>query len=154
MILRIAIERGDILKFFSTGCLSIELINERDGILMNEKFNVKAQEKLQKSFTMTDNMIDKFWDMVQLSLGSLSWSQEQLETMAKKYLEQSKLAREESNKVMEELMKQVKNNQAQMQKMVQQAVNSTFENVDIPVYNYFDDLNKKVEALSKKMNSL
>ncbi|PKM76060.1 MAG: hypothetical protein CVU90_14390 [Firmicutes bacterium HGW-Firmicutes-15] len=121
---------------------------------MNEKINVKAQEKLQKSFAMTDNMIEKFWDMWQISLGSLSWSQEQLETMAKKYLEQNKLAREESNKVMDELMKQVKNNQTQMQKMVQQAVNTTFENVDIPVYNYFDDLNKKVEALSKKINSL
>jgi polyhydroxyalkanoate synthesis regulator phasin len=120
----------------------------------NEKVNLKAQENLLKSFAMTDNMVEKFWDMWQLSLGSLSWSQEQLENMAKRYLEQSKLAREESNKVMEELMKQVKSNQAQMQKMVQQAVNTSFENVDVPVYNYFDELNKKVEELSKKINSL
>jgi len=119
---------------------------------MNEKFNVKAQENLLKSFTMNDNMMEKFWDMWQLSLGSLSWSQEQLETMAKKYLEQNRVAREESNKVMEELMKQVKNNQKQMQQMVQQAVSTSFENVDLPVYNYFNDLNKKVEALSKKIS--
>lgn len=121
---------------------------------MKEKTNVKAQENLVKSFTMTDNMIEKFWDMWQLSLGSLSWTQDQLETMAKKYLDQRKVAREEASKVMEELLKQVRNNQMQMQKMVQQAVNTTFENVDIPVYNYFEDLNKKVEALSKKVNSL
>ncbi|PKM77129.1 MAG: hypothetical protein CVU90_09015 [Firmicutes bacterium HGW-Firmicutes-15] len=119
---------------------------------MTEKVNVKAQENLRKSFTMNDNMIEKFWDMWQLSLGSLTWSQEQLETMAKKYLEQNRVAREESNKVMDELMKQVKNNQKQMQQMVQQAVSTSFDNVDMPVYNFFDDLNKKVEALSKKIS--
>ncbi len=119
---------------------------------MGEKINVKAQENLLKAFTMTDNMMEKFWGVWQLSLGSLSWSQDQLETMVKKYLEANKVAREESNKVMEEFMKQVIYNQKQMQQMVQQAVKSSFENVDIPIYNYFDDLNKKVEALSKQIS--
>jgi polyhydroxyalkanoate synthesis regulator phasin len=124
------------------------------GYNMNEKINVKAQENLIKSFAVADNMVEKFWDMWQLSLGSMSWSQEQLESMAQKYLDQRKLAREECSKVMEELMKQVKNNQVQLQTMVQQAVKTTFENVDIPVYNFFEDLNKKVEALSKKVDTL
>ena len=121
---------------------------------MNEKLNAKAQENLIKSFAMADNMVEKFWDTWQLSLGSLSWSQEQLESMARKYLDQRKLARDECGKVMEELMKQVKNNQIQLQTMVQQAVKTTFENVDIPVYNFFEDLNKKVESLSKKVDTL
>jgi len=119
---------------------------------MNEKLNTKTQENLAKSFTVADNMVEKFWDMWQISLGSLSWTQEQFETMAKKYLEQRKVAREECSKVMEELMKQVKNNQVQMQTMVQQAVKNTFDNVDVPVYNFFEDLNKKVENLSKKVD--
>lgn len=121
---------------------------------MKESINVKAQEKIMKSFAMTDDMVEKFWEMWQLSLGSLSWTQEQFETMAKKYLEQRKVAREESSTVMEQLIKQVKNNQVQMQKMVQQAVNTTFENVDLPVYNYFKELNTKIEALSKKVGDL
>jgi len=121
---------------------------------MNEKLNTKAQENLIKSFAMADNMVEKFWDTWQLSLGSLSWSQEQLESMAKKYLDQRKLAREECSKVMEELMKQVKNNQVQLQNMVQTAVKTTFENVDLPVYKFFEDLNKKAESLSKKEDTL
>ena len=121
---------------------------------MTENNKAKVQENLAKSFTMGDNMVEKFWDMVQLSLGSMSWSQEQLDTMIKKYLDQRKICREESSKVVEELMKQVKNNQMQMQKMVQEAVNAAFENVQVPVYNYFEDLNKKVDELGKKVENM
>jgi polyhydroxyalkanoate synthesis regulator phasin len=101
-----------------------------------------------KSFTMADNMMNKFWDMWQLSLGNLYWNQDQIETMTKNNLKQSKLASEESNKVMEDLMKQVKKNQMQMQGMMQQAVRATFANVDIPFYNYGKEINNKVEKLS------
>ncbi len=118
---------------------------------MKEMGNVKAQENIIKSFTMADNMMKKYWDMWQLSLGSLSWTQDQLETMTKNHLEQSKVAREASNKVMEDLMKQVEKNQMQMQKMVQQALKMTFENVDIPFYNYCNEIKNKVEEVSKKI---
>ena len=119
---------------------------------MTEKANQEVLGNMNKTFTLAENIVDRFWEMWQLSLGSLSWTQDQLETMAKKYLEQSKLSREESNEVMEKLMQEIKNNQMQMQQMVQQAVKTSIENVDIPVYNYFTDLNKKVEELSKKVN--
>lgn len=114
--------------------------------------NSKTQENLKKSFAMSENLIEKYWDMLQVSLGSLSWSQDQLESMTKKYMEQSKLAREENNKLMEELMKQIKNNQVQLHNMVKQAINTTMETVDVPGYNYFEELSKKVEALSKKVD--
>lgn len=120
---------------------------------MAAKANRDVLGNMDKTFTLAENMVDRFWDMWQLSLGSLTWTQDQLEAMAKKYLEQSKLSREESNDVMEKLMQEIKNNQTQMQQMVQQAVKTSVENVDIPVYNYFADLNKKVEDLSKKVNT-
>jgi len=120
---------------------------------MTEKTNQEVIGNVNKAFTMADNFVDRFWEMWQLSLGSLSWTQDQLEAMAKKYLEQSKVSREESNEVMEGLMKEIKNNQMQMKQMVQQAVKTTVENVDIPVYNYFAELNKKVEELSKQVNT-
>jgi hypothetical protein len=50
------------------------------------------QENLNKSFAMADSAFEKMWDMWLVGLGSMSWSQEQLENMAKKYLEQRKTA--------------------------------------------------------------
>jgi polyhydroxyalkanoate synthesis regulator phasin len=115
---------------------------------MKEMSNINTKENLMKSFTMADNMMNIFWDMWQLSMGNLSWNQDQLETMTKNYLKQSKLASQESNKVMEDLMKQVKKNQLQMQEMMNQAVRETFEDVVIPFYNYGNEIIDKNENLS------
>lgn len=112
------------------------------------------KEKVAKTFALSENTAEKFWDMWLVSLGSMSWTQEQIESMVVKYLEQRKLAREETTKLVEELMKQAKKNQQEMQKMVQEAVNASFENVDIPGMNYFDQLNKKIEDLSQKVENL
>ncbi|HZK42922.1 MAG TPA: hypothetical protein VFC73_01390 [Syntrophomonadaceae bacterium] len=114
---------------------------------------MSTEEKLNQTFTMADNMLEKFWDMWLVSVGSMSWSQEQLEGMVDKYLEQSKTAREESAKVIEELTNQVKKNQMQMQTMMQEAVKIAFENVEIPDFDYMG-MSKKVDELSKKVENL
>jgi len=113
-----------------------------------------SQENYKKTFAMADSMIEKFWDMWLIGLGSISWSQEQVNNMMKTYMDRSKLAREESTKVTEELMNQVKNNQMQMQKMIQESVNAAMENINIPNMNYFEELNKKIEELYKKVETL
>ncbi|MDI9481130.1 MAG: hypothetical protein QM229_10035 [Bacillota bacterium] len=112
-----------------------------------------SNEKLNQSFTMADNMMEKFWDMWLVSLGSMSWSQEQLENMVQKYLEQRKIAREESTKIVEELMGQVKKNQSQMQTMMQEAVKAAFENMDFANFDFMG-VSKKVDELSKKVDNL
>ncbi len=114
---------------------------------------MKTQETAAKTFATMDMMMEKFWDMWLVGMGSISWTQDQFDNMLKKYLEQSQAAREENSKVIDELMKQVKNNQVQMQKMIQEAVNSALENAE-PAYNYFEELNKKVEELSKKVSNI
>ncbi|NLB53252.1 MAG: hypothetical protein GX808_10025 [Syntrophomonadaceae bacterium] len=110
-------------------------------------------ERLNQTFSMADNMVEKFWDMALVSLGSMSWSQEQLENMVQKYLEQRKNAREESTKVIEDLMSQVKKNQLQMQTMMQEAVKAALENVEFPNFDYLD-MNKKLDELAKKVENL
>lgn len=114
---------------------------------------MKTQEDVTKAFATMDSMTQKFWDMWLVGMGSLSWTQDQFDSMLKKYLEKSQVAREENSKVIDELMNQVKNNQAQMQKMIQEAVNTAIENAQ-PAYNYFEELNKKVEELGKKVSNL
>ena len=113
-----------------------------------------VQDTLEKSFTMTDAMVDKFWDMWLVGMGSVTWTQEQTENMIKKYLEQRKLAREESSKVVDEMMEQAKKNQQQFKNMIQEAVKSAMENIDIPAYTYMGDLQKKVNDLSSKVDKL
>lgn len=113
---------------------------------------MNAKESMERTFTMFDSAMEKYWDMWLVGLGSMSWSQEQLENMVKKYLEQRKMAREESTKIIEEMMQQVKKNQMQMQGMVKEAVASALENVNFPTYvSAVDELKKKVDELSKKM---
>lgn len=115
---------------------------------------MNTQETLKKNFEIADTMMDKMWDMWLVSLGSLSWTQEQFEMMVKKYLEQSKTTREESVKVLEEMMQQVRKNQEQLQSMMQEAVKAAVVNLDIPNFNMMDDLKKKVDDLSKKVEKL
>ncbi|HBQ27100.1 MAG TPA: hypothetical protein DD791_11955 [Syntrophomonas sp.] len=113
-----------------------------------------SNENINKTFTMLENSTEKLWDMWLVTLGSMSWSQEQIETMGHKYLEQRKVAREEANKVIEELTNQAKKNQQQMQRMIQEAVINAFDNLEIPTFDYIDQLSKKVDELSKKVDNL
>ncbi|MDI9447930.1 MAG: phasin family protein [Bacillota bacterium] len=115
---------------------------------------MKTKDIVENTFTVAENMTDKYWDMWLVGLGSVSWSQEQLDTMIKKYNEQIKIAREENIKVIEELVQQVKKNQMQMQNMIQDAVKAAMENIEVPNFNTLDDLQKKVDELSKKVEQL
>jgi len=115
---------------------------------------MKTKDVVENAFTVAENMTDKYWDMWLVGLGSVSWSQEQLDTMIKKYNEQIKIAREENIKVIEELVQQVKKNQMQMQNMIQDAVKAAMENIEIPNFNTLEELQKKVDELSKKVEQL
>lgn len=116
--------------------------------------NLMSNDYLNKTFAVLESSTEKLWDMWLVTLGSMSWSQEQIENMGRKYLEQRQVAREEANKVIEELTNQAKKNQQQMQKMIQEAVTNAFDNIEIPTFNYIDQLAKKVDELSKKVDNL
>jgi len=109
------------------------------------------KESLAKSFNMIENSMEKMWDMWLVSLGSLSWTQEQIENMTRKQLDQNKAAREELIKLVEDLSKQMRRNQEQFQKMVEEAVMNTYEHINYANQNLISDLSKKVDDLSKKV---
>jgi polyhydroxyalkanoate synthesis regulator phasin len=115
---------------------------------------VNNSETLARSFSLAEGSVEKLWDMWLMSLGSLSWSQEQMENTVRKYLDERKVAREDATKLIEQLTTQTKNNQQHFQKMVQDAVINAFENINIPTFNYIDDLSKKIDDLSKKVQQL
>jgi len=109
------------------------------------------KENLAKSFNMIENSMEKMWDMWLVSLGSLSWTQEQMENMTRKQLDQNKSAREELIKLVEDLNKQTRRNQEQFQKVVQEAVMNTYEHINYTNQNLIGDLQKKVDDLGKNL---
>ena len=109
------------------------------------------KESLAKSFNMIENSMEKMWDMWLVSLGSLSWTQEQMENMTRKQLDQNKAAREEMIKLVEDLSKQTRRNQEQFQKVVEEAVMNTYEHINYTNQNLIGDLQKKVDDLGKKL---
>ncbi len=115
---------------------------------------MNSEEQLKQNIAMGQEYVEKIWDMWRLTLGSFSWSQEQIEKVAEKYFEQQKMPREEQMKIIEELMNQAQKNQSQMQKMIEEAVIGAFENIKMPYSSTIDELTKKVEELSKKIETL
>jgi hypothetical protein len=109
------------------------------------------KEGLAKSFNMIENSMDKMWDMWLVSLGSLSWTQDQIENMTRKQLDQNKSAREEMIKLVEDLSKQMRRNQEQFQKIVEESVMSTYEHINDTNQNLMGELSKKVDDLAKKV---
>lgn len=108
------------------------------------------QESLAKSFGMMENTMEKMWDMWLVSLGSLSWTQEQIENMTRKQLDQNKTAREDMIKLVEELSKQMRRNQEQFRKIVEETVLNTYEHINYTNQSIIGDLTKKVDELTKK----
>lgn len=79
------------------------------------------------------------------------WTQEQTEKFVGKLMEQGKANREEAQKITKELFEQIGANHKQFHAMVQEAVTSAIGNWKIVSKNEFDELNRKVEELSKKL---
>ena len=114
---------------------------------------VNSKESLAKNFNMIESSMDKMWDMWLVSMNSLSWTQEQMENMARKQLDQNKTAREEMIKLVEELSKQMRRNQGQFQKMVEEAITNTYTHINHGSQSMFADLTKQVEGLVKKADT-
>lgn len=115
---------------------------------------MNTKENLVNLFSAAESTTERFWEISLVTLGSLAWNQEQVENLIGKYMDQRKLARDEGTKLIEELVTQAKKNQQQIQKMIQDSVISAFGNLDIPTFSYMDDLSKKVDELSKKVENL
>lgn len=115
---------------------------------MAEKINRQVIGNVDKAFTMSDCFVERFWDMWHLSMGSFTWSNEQMEQITKRYMDQRKAAIEEGSMILEQIVKQAQDNQNSVRKMVRETIKCTVENTDNPVLNYLADMNKKISELS------
>lgn len=116
--------------------------------------DLNTKENLESLFSTAENAAERLWEFSLVALGSIAWNQEQIENFIKKCMDQNKIARDESTRLVEETFKQAKRNQQQLQKMIHDSVVGAFGKLDIPTFNYYDELSRKVDELSKKVANL
>lgn len=109
---------------------------------------IDNKENLIKSFSMFEDSMAKMWDMSQMIQGSLYGTQDQLDNITRKQLDQNKTAREEAFKVGQDMSKQIRKNQEQFQKIVAETVMNNYEQIDCTNKNLLSELPKKVDDLS------
>lgn len=111
----------------------------------------KLENGMEQFFKTTTEATEKTWDFWLTSVGMLTWGQEQTEKMVKTFIEQGKVNREEGKQILEELGAQVRKNQAELQKIVEEGVKSALANMQLPDMSNFFDLTKRMEELTKRM---
>ena len=109
-----------------------------------------TQASLARSFDMVEDSMNKMWDMWTMNLESFTWTQEQLENMARRQLDQNQAIREETIKLVEDLSRQMRRNQEQFRKIIEETVMNTYEHINYANQNLLGDLSKKVEEIAKK----
>lgn len=109
---------------------------------------------LAQSLSLIDNSMDKMWDMWLVSLGSLSWTQDQIDDMTRKQLDQNQAARQDMLKLVEDLHKQMRRNQEQYHKMVEETVMNTYQHINYTNQSLISNLAKKADELAKTVEKV
>lgn len=104
-------------------------------------------EKMQN---MTEQMTETWLQ----SFGTLCWAQEQGDKIVRTWLDQGKITRDESQKMMAKMVEQTKANQEAMQRFIQSAVHMSLESFRLPQMGQVDQLTTKIEELNKKIEEL
>jgi len=115
---------------------------------------MNSEAMINRGFEMTEKTMASFYDTWSLILGSLTWSQEQMDKLVQKYMEQKKVAREDAVKFVAELADQAKKYQQQFGDAVKETVVSTSQNTTIPNLYCTGDLSRRIDELSKKVDNL
>lgn len=110
-------------------------------------------DMVARNFQLMSTVNDRFWELWMVNLGSVSWLNEQWETMTQTYLGQRKNTRDEFVKVAEQMAAQLRKNLEQVEDMIKEASLASAESVNMPGFMSYTDLVKKVDDLSKKMDS-
>jgi hypothetical protein len=108
------------------------------------------QAVVAKTLDMVESCLEKMWDAGLKNLANFAWSQEQIENMARKQLDQNKAAREELLKVTEQVVKQVRANQEVGTKMMADAVQEAYQYMNQANNSLMGDLPQRVEEMVKK----
>lgn len=112
---------------------------------------VDYKESVITSFEMMEKAMEKAWDMWKMGFASLTSAQEQIENITRKQLDQNKAARDEFIKMEDNVQKQIYQNQEQLQKMVQEAINKAYTQAEKTNQDMADILNGQVDVMMTQL---
>lgn len=82
------------------------------------------------------------------------WAQDQADRLVRACLDSNKTTREEGVKLAEKMAEQVKANQENLQRFIHSSVSLSLASMRIPQPAEVEELNRKVEALTKELETL
>lgn len=82
------------------------------------------------------------------------WAQEQADVLVRACLDSQKSTREEGRKLAEKMAEQVKANQENLQRFIHSSVSLSLASMRIPQPGQVDELNRKIDALTRELESL
>ncbi|GMU57273.1 MAG: hypothetical protein AMXMBFR33_64190 [Candidatus Xenobia bacterium] len=95
--------------------------------------------------------------MMQTTMQAVStalWAQEQADHLVRACLDSQKSTREEGKKLAEKMAEQVKANQENLQRFIHSSVSLSLASMRIPQPGQVEELNRKVEALTKELEAI
>jgi polyhydroxyalkanoate synthesis regulator phasin len=100
--------------------------------------------------TLTGDMLDAWMT----SYKTMTWTQDQMETLAVSWLEQAKTMRNDGHKVLEVLVSQAKNNAEDMQKLAASSMKHVMEQVPGWDALTVSDMRRQMADLNARMDAL
>ncbi len=104
--------------------------------------------------TETRNTNDLLMETTMQAVSTALWAQEQADKLVSACLDAQKTGREESRKLAEKMAEQVKANQENLQRFIHSSVSLSLASMRIPQPGQVEELNRKVDALTKELETL
>jgi polyhydroxyalkanoate synthesis regulator phasin len=86
--------------------------------------------------------------------GLFFWWQEQAERAARMWLDQCRITREQAQSLLADMVEQIRRNQAEMQRMVQGAVEGNLSNAQQLQQSTLDEMQRRMDEMTEQMEAL
>ncbi len=112
---------------------------------------VKPEETVQPE---TSLVLDAMRKVMLASIGAIAITQEELEKLVHKLIERGEIAEKEGKKVMQDAVSRRKKDLDKAEGEVSKNVESLLKQINIPTKADVEELNKKIDILNKKLDSM
>ena len=97
------------------------------------------------------NMLETIKNSLLTGVGMALRSKKEIETVAKEFTEQSEMNQKEARDFLEECKKRYDDAKSNLDKKVEEVVESVLKRLDLPTRGDIDALNARIDELSKKI---
>lgn len=91
-----------------------------------------AERLSEQGGRVATTALDTGWDSWLALLGTVSWSQDQVERSLRQMMDQGRMSREEGTRLLRDLVEQAKRNQGELQRLIQESVRAGLQGFQTP----------------------